>query len=186
MEALFHRVEKDVATFQTATGLHCATGCGLCCFKPDIYATRLEFLPLAYELAKKDLANKWLEELSDREDSVCINLSKLISANGGFCHNYKHRGLICRLFGFSAMKVKGKPTLVTCKTIKTGSPESHTMAIQHLKENKPAPLVSSYYTQLKSIDPDLGSELLPINEAIKGAIKTVLSYYAYRRIRRTG
>ena len=39
----------------------------------------------------------------------------------------------------------------------------------------------NYYFKLQSIDGNLSTKLMPINEAIREAIKVVLSYYAYRR-----
>ena len=186
MEKLFHHLEKDVATFQQATSLKCKTACGLCCTKPDISATVLEFLPLAYALAKNNLAHDWLQRVSNHQSNICINLSSLIADNGGFCSNYNHRGLICRLFGFTAMKWKNELQLVTCKTIKEDPSLGYQKATQHIKDGKPTPLISNYYAKLRAIDPSLGSEMMPINEAIEKSIQYVLSYYSYRRIRRTG
>ena len=86
VEKLFYQLEKDVATFQQATGLRCKSGCGLCCTKPDIHATVLEFLPFAYALAKENLAHIWLKRLSDsQEEKICMNLSQVIGNDGGFC-----------------------------------------------------------------------------------------------------
>lgn len=186
VEKLFHLLEKDVATFQQATGLRCKSGCGMCCTKPDIAATTLEFLPFAYALAKNNLAHQWLQKLRDHEGSICINLSSFLEANGGFCTNYNHRGLICRLFGFSAMKSKNGPQLVTCKTIKTEFAESYEQAKTHIQLKKPTPILSNYYSQLRAIDPVLGTEMMPINQAMMESIKVVLSYYSYRRLGKAG
>ena len=64
VEKLFRLAEKDVATFQQATSLKCKSSCGMCCLKPDIAASPLEFLPLAYHLYKKDL-DKYLPQRPD-------------------------------------------------------------------------------------------------------------------------
>ncbi|WP_370087257.1 YkgJ family cysteine cluster protein [Ekhidna sp.] len=188
VEKVFRQAEKDVATFQQATGLKCQTGCGMCCLKPDISATILEFMPLAYYLYKQDQAHQWLNQIQNSGSSICMNLNALtISDSEGFCKNYKYRGMICRLFGFSAMLGKNKtPQLVTCKTIKSQSPENVASANNHLQSGRPVPIISRYYDQLRGIDPDLGRNLIPINKAIEEAIKVVLGYYAYRHPRRTG
>lgn len=188
VEKVFRHLEKDVATFQQATSLKCKDACGLCCLKPDIAASPLEFLPLAYHLYKTGSAHEWLEKSSQENRKVCVSLNTLIGGtNGGFCGNYAYRGMICRLFGFSAMLGKNRaPQLVTCKTIKGEFPEDVQRANQHIKERKPTPIISNYYQQLRSIDTELGQNLMPINKAITEAIKVVLAYYAYRHPRLTG
>ncbi|UII28269.1 YkgJ family cysteine cluster protein [Fulvivirga maritima] len=187
VERVFSNLEKELAAFKNATGLHCISGCGLCCKKPDISASPLEFLPLAYSLFKEDLAYQWLEELqASGSEPICKIFRPLLTdGDTGFCSNYKYRGLICRLFGYSAMLDKqGTPQLVTCKTIKTELPQAVLTAQQHIAEGKKTPVMRNYYFQLRSIDSELGQNLMPINQAILEALKIVLSYYAYRKPRR--
>jgi hypothetical protein len=75
----------------------------------------------------------------------------------------------------------GEARLVTCRIIKSGQPEVVAKIEADLKEDKASvPLMSDYYFRIRSIDPDLGTKLLPINEAIKSALEVVMSYYAYR------
>lgn len=188
VEKLFRQLEKDVATFQQATTMKCKSACGLCCMKPDIAASPLEFLPLAYHLHKNGKANEMYEQLKESDQKICMNLNAFLSEQaGGFCSNYAHRGLICRLFGFSAMIGKNhKRQLVTCKTIKTEMPESFARAEAHIASNRSTPVISNYYYQLKSIDQDMGNSMLPINQAMLEALKIVLSYYAYRHPRKAG
>ena len=183
VERVFNRLEKDLNSFQKNTGLKCMSGCGLCCHNPNITATSLEFLPFAYDLYKKSLIYQWFEDLNSNKSGFCRILNPMPTENDkGFCSHYQYRGLICRAFGFATMKNKlGLPTLVTCKTIKTEFPDDFKNATQYIESGKPAPLMSNYYHQLRSIDSDLGRELVPINDAIFGAIKVVLGHYAYRR-----
>lgn len=188
VERVFRQLEKDVASFQHATGLKCASQCGLCCKKPDINATVIEFLPLAYHLFKLNKAEEKLFHLLENpENQICQNLSPfLLKQSGGFCGAYAYRGLICRLFGFSAMLDKnGAPQLVTCKIIKEGFPEEVNNANHHISLGKKTPVMRNYYFQLTSIDPYLGN-MLPINKAMAEALKVVLAYYAYRKPGRTG
>ncbi|HAD98051.1 MAG TPA: hypothetical protein DCG19_11640 [Cryomorphaceae bacterium] len=182
VERVFHQLEKDVATFQQATTLGCLSGCGRCCQKSDINATSLEFLPFAYHLYKTGEALRWHEHLNnDRDNHHCPAFSPFLRpGDKGFCQAYAYRGLICRLFGFSAMMDKyGDPRLVTCRPIKETFPASVEKAHQHIAEGKSTPVMRNYYFQLRSIDPDMGNRLMPINLAILEALKTVLSYYAY-------
>lgn len=188
VEKLFRLVEKDVATFQQATNLKCKSGCGMCCLKPDISASPLEFLPFAYHLFKTNQAYEWLEKFSQDDRKICHNLNAMLgNDDGGFCSSYQYRGLICRLFGFSAMLGKNRlPTLVTCKTIKEEYPDTVANANSHIQKRKFTPVISHYYQQMKTIDPDLGRDMMPINQAIAEAVKTVLAYYSYRNPRRVG
>lgn len=181
VEELFIRLDKDIASFQEWSGLHCVTGCGKCCFKPDIVATILEFIPFAHYLYKHSLAESWYTQLQSTQDTICLILNPTQSGVG-LCSEYMHRGLICRLFGFSARTNKySKRELVTCQVIKTEFCESYSHTVNELENpQKAIPLMSQYHMQLISIDEDLARKHYPINEAIKKALEVVLSYYAYR------
>ncbi len=186
VEKVFAKLEKELASFKNATGLKCISGCGLCCHNPEINATALEFLPFAYHLHKNGLAYQWLDDLQQNDSPMCQIFQPLKLQNDkGFCSQYKFRGLICRLFAFSANRNKyGEPQLATCKTIKGEYPSEYEKAVDYISEDGKVPIMTDYYHQLRMIDPDLGRELIPINNAIAEALKVVLSYYAYRRPRR--
>jgi len=180
VEQVFEKLDQEIAQFQSWSSLHCKFGCGKCCFKPDIEATILEFLPFALYLHKHDQAEKWLDRLNETNDSICKILNPT-QQGVGLCTEYKHRGLICRLFGFSARTNKyGKKELVTCEIIKTEQEDQFTIASDKVKEDEPIPLMHNYYMQLHAIDYELTRDFFPINTAIQKAIETVLAYYAYR------
>jgi len=185
VDRIFNQLDKELGSFQQSTGLSCVANCGLCCLKPDINATALEFLPLAYHLLIHGETERWLEKLQNNKDNkICPVLNEMITTDSkGYCSEYAHRGLICRLFGFSAMLHKNnKPILVTCKPIKEQKTEAFNKANAHIAANKNYPLISNYYMQLRSIDESLGEELFPIRIAIEKAIHAVLAYYAYREL----
>lgn len=174
------KLDQEIASFQSWSGLHCAFGCGKCCFKPDIEATILEFLPFAHYLYKEGKAFEWLDKLKSTDDHVCLILNPT-QGGAGLCSEYQHRGLICRLFGYSARTNKyGERELVTCQIIKTEQTENYQKAVGQITAGREVPLMNQYYMQLHGIDMDLTRDFYPINEAIKRAIETVLSYYAYR------
>jgi len=185
VERVFKGLEKDVVAFKHATHLKCVSGCGRCCTQPDISASILEFLPLAYHLHKQGQALEWYQKLGTSDSSFCYVFSPVfLEGSGGMCSQYAYRGLICRLFGFSAKLDKyGIPQMVTCKTIKEEFPISYQSTLIHIGEGKKTPIMRNYYFQLQAIDSHLGTKLLPINEAIREALKVVLSYYAYRKPR---
>jgi Fe-S-cluster containining protein len=181
VEQVFEKLDQEISQFQGWSGLHCKWGCGKCCFKPDIEATILEFLPFAYALYHADQAFAWLEKLKQSGGSICLILNPTQSG-AGLCTEYKHRGLICRLFGFSARTNKhGKKELVTCEIIKTEQADQYTTAYAQVeKEKEPIPVMHQYYLQLHAIDYALTKDFYPINLAIRKAIETVLAWYAYR------
>ena len=138
VEKLYGELQQAISSFQSNTGLHCISGCGLCCQKPNIEATILEFLPFAYHLYLNDKAYEWLDKMKGhKQDHYCVLFAPLhIDTQKGMCSHYLYRGMICRLFGFSAtMNKYGKPVLSTCKVIKTEQAHHFEMAnqaVEHL------------------------------------------------------
>jgi len=180
VQRVFAQLEKASVAFKDQTSLECFSGCFNCCLKPDIYATSLEFLPMAYHLYRKGEAEELLDKAQNQIGTICVNLSQTEGAVGG-CTNYVDRGLICRLFGFSAMTNKyDKEVLVTCHRIKTESKDKYDNAVEGIDDGLSVPMLTDYYTKLRFIDEELGAELLPINEAIIHALEAVLWYYTYR------
>ena len=180
VESVFERLDQQIASFQSWSGLHCKFGCGKCCFKPDIEATILEFLPFAYYLHQEGKAFDWLEKLKSTENEICLILNPTQSG-AGLCSEYKHRGLICRLFGYSARTNKyDERELVTCQIIKTEQSANYQEAVGGIAEGKQVPMMNQFYMQLHAIDIELTRDFYPINQAIRKALETVLHYYAYR------
>lgn len=180
VEIVFSELDKQINDFQSATSLHCKWGCGKCCFKPDIEATILEFLPFALHLHQVGKAEEWLVKVNDSSSSICHILNPT-QAGAGLCSEYEHRGLICRLFGYSARTNKyEKKELVTCQIIKTEQADAFAKATAEIDNGLPVPVMNQFYMQLHGIDFELTQTFYPINLAIKKAIETVLQYYSYR------
>jgi uncharacterized protein len=180
VEVAFENLDKEIAAFQSWSELGCRIGCGKCCFKSDIEATILEFLPFAQHLYERNEAFSWLEKLETIDSPLC---SILDPGQGGvgLCSEYKHRGLICRLFGFSARTNKySKKELVTCQVIKEDQAASYGLAVEKIERGSEVPVLSQHYMRLHAIDFELTHEFLPINQAIKKAIEVILHYHAYR------
>lgn len=178
VEEVMNSLDAAVQTFQVWSGLGCKTGCGKCCTKADIEATVLEFLPLAKYLHTTGQAEVLLDKLSGTSSEWCTLLDPLATA--GMCTNYKHRGLICRLFGYSARVNKySRRELITCQTIKSEQSDKF-ISVNGLLADNPIPVTSHYYMQLHAIDFEMAREFFPVNEAIKRALQVILHYYAYR------
>ena len=180
VEEVFQGLDNAISAFQSWSTLHCKTGCGKCCFKPDIEATALEFLPFAHYLYEQDAAYAWLDKLQASDQEICHILDP--SQHGaGLCSEYMHRGLICRLFGYSARVNKyGTRELVTCQIIKTEQQGAYEQTQQQVAGGAAVPVMNQYYMRLHAIDPELARNFYPVNQAIRKAIETVLHYYAYR------
>lgn len=182
VEEVFQTLDTDISTFQTHSGLQCKSGCGQCCHKADIEATVLEFLPLAYYMYKQGSAMELYENVSSKSDRLCVMLGP--SRAYGMCLNYRFRGMICRIFGFTGrMNKHGRTEMITCKIIKTEHEESYNSIMNSAANGiSEIPLAQQYYRRLMSVDDELSRTTYPINIAIKKAIEEVMHYYAYREI----
>jgi Fe-S-cluster containining protein len=186
VETVFFGLDQQIAAFQAATSLHCRWGCGKCCFKADLEATVLEFLPFALYLHGNDQAWTWLEKIRNEGSGLCPILNPT-QPGAGLCSQYQHRGLICRLFGYSARLNKYREKeLVTCTVIKTEQAEAFQRAEDQIEKELPIPVMSDFYLQLHAIEPNLAREFLPIRQAIAAALEIVLHYFSYRESREGG
>jgi hypothetical protein len=183
VEQLFQKLENEIEHFQSESKLHCILGCGKCCTTPNIDASPLEFLPWAFHLFLNGKAEETLDELNKKTNLSCHLYRPLtiVDTNSGSCSNYVYRGLICRLFGYAASRDKyGKLRLATCKIIKENQQENYLNTVEAISHGLYVPIFSDYYMNLSQIDYGLGTQILPINQALKRAIEEVLQYYAYR------
>ena len=183
VERLFGRLDQEIKAFQSASGLHCLSGCGHCCTKPDIDAAPLEFLPYAFDLYLKGQAENMLERLQNQNSPICVIYAPLSidQQSSGSCGTYAYRGLICRLFGYGATRDKfGQLRLATCKRIKEAQTAQYEQTVEDMKNGLDIPIFSDYYRRMAQIDMYLGTKMMPINKALEEAIETVLHHYAYR------
>lgn len=184
VEALYVQLEVEIKDFQQKSSLGCVANCGKCCNNPDIDASPLEFLPWAFHLYLKGEAETMLEQLHTTAAFTKCFIYQPFSeseADKGRCSDYKHRGLICRLFGYGAISDKyGKLRLVTCKIIKEGQKVNFDQSTISINEGLSVPIFTDYYMNLSQIDFQLGNVVVPINKALKLALEEVLQYYAYR------
>jgi len=179
VRALHSELDDEIKSFQASTGLHCLNGCGKCCLKPDIEAAPLEFLPLAMSLHREGLAEAWLEKLQNQEP-ICKVYDEGQSGPGK-CSRYNDRGMICRLFGYSARKNKyGQKEILTCTIIKEEQKKLFELASAEIQTKLSVPVAADYYARLRAIDQEYGSNYLPVNKAILIALQIVLTYYHYK------
>ena len=188
VEKIFAALDQEMNALRKSSGLHCISGCGKCCFKADIEATPLEFLPFAMHLLNTKQIDQTYKALLENDLPICAIFKPVPgSSDKGACSEYAYRGLICRLFGYSATRDKnGNARLITCKLMKEGQSETIAKIQNGIEEGIPAPMMSDYYFRLRSIDTELGTRMMPINKAMRQAIEVVMSHYAYRKTTKNG
>ncbi len=183
IERVFKQLDKETEKFGRQSKLKCLSGCNLCCLKKGLEANVLEFLPFAYYLVENNLHEAVLAQL-ESEPEFCINLSA--NPENGGCAAYDHRGLICRLFGFSGIRDKNEKLVVyTCSHIKQNQPEEFHKASAMINSGMKIPLSANFYSQIYYIDPLLASDYNPINVSIRKAIEKVAYYYANKPVRKS-
>lgn len=173
---LYDRIDRETTAFQAATGLHCPPGCGKCCENPEVEATVLEMMPLALELWRTGEASAYLERLSTLnppESCLFYRPDPFVPENGR-CSVYQWRPTLCRLFAFATVKNKqGNPELAVCVRQKQTIPEEVEGAKQAIASGMSAPNFGEIANEVANIDPSLGSDRFPINQALERALQRV-------------
>ncbi len=190
VKKIYRLLDADVQRFKNVSGLKCLRFCSHCCEKSDITATVLEFLPLAYSLYKDNKCDEFLLRLDDMQaadNNNCILLTFPGNReHAGRCLAYKMRPLVCRLFGFSAVLDKNSlPQLATCREIKQKYNENYLKTVHLLEKTErtvpiDVPIMKNYCMMLYGIDLSLAQKYYPLDTALRMAIETVLSAFAYR------
>ena len=185
VEQVFKQLDKETEKFGIQSNLKCLTNCNLCCLKKGLEGNVLEFLPLANYLVKNNLHEAALD-LLDTNPEHCINLAKSqVPGQTAGCSNYDHRGMICRLFGFSGVKDKNsKLAVYTCTHIKKEYPQEFKNAMERINSGMKIPMVTDFYYQIYFVDSYMANDYNPINVSIRKAIEKVAYYYA-NKSRRT-
>ncbi|WP_192347299.1 YkgJ family cysteine cluster protein [Algoriphagus sp. Y33] len=178
---VFGELESATKQFVSESGLGCVSGCGFCCANPKVPASPLEFLPLAFDLYDKGLAESTLALVESKGEGGSCVMYRPQSEDGkkGFCGNHTKRGMICRLFAASARRTKyGKKDLIICKILKEEKAEEFLLTSDRINKDMEIPLATAFYSRLDEIDQSLCQQFT-INEAISFALELVLRYRFY-------
>jgi Fe-S-cluster containining protein len=172
---LYQGIDEAVTAYKSQTGLACPEGCGHCCNSEKVEATVIECIPLAFELFRTlqaELLIKRLERGSG--ERRCVLYRQDFTAAGLWgCSQYKHRSVVCRLFGFAGNRDRsGTPQLAKCRKMKE---HETAVPVQHSEEAAAAamPLFSDAGMRITALHPGLGSHRKPINEALFEALQKV-------------
>ncbi len=174
---LYSRLDNSINKLKISSGLNCPAGCGMCCLKNDIQASSTEFLPLAVDLLKQGTAETWYDKAIADTSGVCVLFTGVPQQS---CTQYENRGLICRLFGYAALRNKyGVPGISACKVLK-GTP-AFDSASKYFTSHKKGPLIDEYYLKLAAIGGRFPLEYFPINKAIGKALENILMRDQWKR-----
>ncbi len=182
VKKVYAKLDHQIDALQKQSGLHCPSGCGQCCKKADIECTPVEFLPMALDWLDEGVLWDKYDEIKNHGSTLCFVYRPSVTSFGGLCNNYPNRGLICRLFGYSArINKEGNKDMVTCKILKEEQPSA---LLSLASNNKIIPVMTNFSSRMASIDLQLNQHM-PINQAMLTAIESIGAYYAYRKRRAT-
>lgn len=172
----YAQIDREIDAFQLTTQLQCPPGCGWCCENPNVEATPLEMMPLAIELFQRGEVEAWLARVQAvNHTGACVfyRPDPLVAGNGR-CQVYQWRPAICRLFGFATITNRaGQPELATCVRHKQMAADAVERAQAAITDGLTAPNFAELCQQVANLDPYLGTQRLPINQALQVAIERV-------------
>ncbi len=177
IHAAYCALERDIEIFKKKTGLSCIDGCGHCCACSTVEASEAEMLPLADDLIRRGEVAAWYAKAEAAQFAGrCVFYEpEAGNEHHGRCACYAMRPLICRFFGFSAnVDKRGVMRFVACKFLK----ERDMDEIEKIQDDVAsgavhAPSMSEYLMAAASLDPSIGVEMMPINQAFKKAVEHV-------------
>jgi len=181
VDQVFAELGERYARYQRDRALFCRPSCGECCLHPEVEATVLEMLPLAFELLAAGKAEEMLATLGEHSHSSCLfYVSHSPDRTQGQCSVYQQRPGVCRMFGAAGYNGReGEVLLSVCKNIRADHPKALQETLIAL-ESDPPPMIRNGKEQLRQLDYELGGINYPINQAVRLALEKVLfeQYYA--------
>lgn len=180
VETLQRNIDHEIKIFKLGAGISCIQHCSECCKFPEIQATPLEFLPFAWHAFRLGQLDHWFNTL-EKGNSAQQCIFYRDSSNSWGCQIYPVRGLICRLFGFSAtINKNGQPQYGACRILKQQQPEKLDRIRQQIPQGLKIPVMAHQYRLLANIDPVTGNDFMPINKAIMKALEIIYFHFEYR------
>jgi len=156
---VYKEMDDQSIYYSQSNKINCPSKCNHCCSNPNVSATPLEMLPLALHLIKNN------QVPTNFDSPTCLFKTDK-------CSVYDNRPTVCRLFGWTQVSSKNGQRLSICPKVQTPSGK-----LDNLDPN--APNIAYFASKIKEVDPSLGSTILPINQALKQIIDSVLMYQNY-------
>jgi Fe-S-cluster containining protein len=175
--ALYAEADALTARVQAASGLHCPSGCGVCCERHNPHVTVADLDPIAEALVAADVANA--EAVHERAvaalaaDAPCVFYQA--GRLPGGCTQYELRPLLCRLFGYAAVRDKrGAAELAVCHVHKERLPDEAAAAAAYVARGEPVAMFADLQAQADAEDAARARERVPINAALVAALERAL------------
>jgi Fe-S-cluster containining protein len=177
---IYRDADAAIDAFQRATGLACPTGCGTCCETQTPYVRIADM----QEIAEAHVVRGVAEDTLERARAAGAERPCAIYEPGrlpGGCTEYELRPVLCRLFGFGAVRDKhGAAALAACRVHKQQVPEAAARAIAHVLAGGAVPMIADWQAAADAASDDGDPRLLPINLALAAALERALlrAHYA--------
>ncbi|HTJ46857.1 MAG TPA: YkgJ family cysteine cluster protein [Kofleriaceae bacterium] len=173
---IYRAADDEIDAFQRATGLACPTGCGVCCETQTPYVRVADM----QEIAEAHVARgvEYAEATLARARAAGAERPCAIYEPGrlpGGCTEYELRPILCRLFGFGAVRDKqGAAALAACRVHKQVTPELAARAIDFVANGGAVPMIADWQATADAAIADRDPQLLPINVALAEALERSL------------
>jgi Fe-S-cluster containining protein len=176
--AKLEEISDAFSGFQKESGLLCPTGCGKCCFNPEISCAPYELLPLAFHLLKTNKAEEVLLKARTITHKSCPFLFVFDEKSGlGNCSQYQFRPFICRAFGVGARHDKNNEVnFIFCSVLKNKKEVLSNLDFSKIE----IPFIEDWKRKLEVLDPNLQDTQVPITEALIYILEKVLLWDTYQ------
>ncbi len=153
--------------------LACPEGCGTCCelFIPDVLPVEAGFLADWLLRERPELAARALEWDEDRGSPPCPFHEP--GRTGGRCGVYPARPLICRLFGFSAVRDRsGREAYSLCREMPArGGRRSWSGGEIEREFGAPLPVMADFAAEAVALAPSESGDRSLLTKALPSAIR---------------
>lgn len=171
--ALYQAADDASVALARVTGLACPPGCGECCARHDPHVTVADMVPLADAAVAAGTALGLLDRARAAPTGPCVYY--VPGRLPGGCTVYTLRPILCRLFGFAAVRDKhGRPALAACEVHKATAPEVAARAIAHVAGGGEVAMLAEYQAQADGLDDPALAAQHPINVALERALERAL------------
>lgn len=169
LRQFYSELEIQIDHFQELSGISCLFGCGDCCTHFEPYISLLEAVPIA-DYLQRNYA-RWRDFHyfpRTKTDLLCPFYDAYTPLH---CSIHTIRPLICRLFAFSARRVRGVAEYAPCRLIERHLPTRVALAGRLLAEGLPLPIYSDVHPRMRSIDFALATDLHPLTDSVELALR---------------
>jgi len=176
---VFDELDRHITMYSSKAGYTCLKNCANCCNRASyhIETSVFEMIPAALYLWQNGYSEEFIMKLNSMDDSQpCVFYTPdfLKKNMEGGCGLYHYRGLICRVFNFSAIHSKDGALLpIICKYLKQSEPDLEKTVLEKIAKGLDVPVSVNYHDQILYLNYPLALEKFGINESLKKALEYV-------------